>query len=80
MVMGLESTSGSLSQDIVNGGRAARIFEHLQGMAQGQVLGEFIEFESTCQRGQAQQQHQQIAHLSPSAACPVESGSPPFPE
>lgn len=35
--MGLESTSGSLSQDIVNGGRAARIFEHLQGMAQGQV-------------------------------------------
>lgn len=74
--MGLEGAGGSLGQDIINGGSATRIFEHLQGMTQGQALGEFIEFQSTCQRGQAQQQHQQIAHLSPSVACPVESGSP----
>jgi hypothetical protein len=36
---------------------ATRIFEHLQGSAQGQALGEFIEFDSARQEGQAQQQH-----------------------
>src|SRR5471030_1094855 len=77
-IVGFEVSGGGLRTDVGNGRLTARVFVHLHGSTQGKALGEFVKFNGARQEGQAQQQHQQIAHLSPSVACPVVSGSPPF--
>ncbi|MNG03210.1 hypothetical protein D3C84_862790 [compost metagenome] len=78
LVMGLEVSGSGLRADIGNARLTIGVFEHLQGSAQGEALSELIELDCACHEGQAKQQHQQIAHLSPSVACPVISGSPSF--
>ncbi|MNG11910.1 hypothetical protein D3C84_954810 [compost metagenome] len=77
--MRFEVARRRLRADIRDGRLTCRVFKHLQGSAQGKALGELVEFDGVCQKGQTKKQHQQIAHLSPSVACPVLSGSPPIP-
>ncbi|MNE73441.1 hypothetical protein D3C80_1694520 [compost metagenome] len=77
-IMRLEVAGRGLRTDIRDGQLTTDIFKHLQGSPEGKALGEFIELNGVRQEGQTQHKHQQIAHLCPSVACPVLSGSPPF--
>src|SRR3989344_1590065 len=78
LVMRLEVASCRLRTNIRDSRLTTRVFKHLQGSPEGKASGEFIELNGVRQEGQTQHKHQQIAHLCPSMACPVLSGSPPF--
>ncbi|MNN78482.1 hypothetical protein D3C81_1950410 [compost metagenome] len=61
-IVGFEIAGGSLRANIGNARLTARVFEHLQRPAQREALGKFVEFDGARHEGQAEQQHQQIAH------------------
>ena len=61
-IVGFEIAGSCLRANIGNARLTARVFEHLQRSAQREALGEFVEFDGARHEGQAEQQHQQIAH------------------
>ncbi len=61
-VVGFEIARRRLSANVGDVRLTARVFEHLQGAAQREALGIFVELDGACEKGQAEQQHQQIAH------------------